>query len=153
MIKPAFPELFSTRGDFIIPVKRHSYLPESKKKSICLEIAPQTNSEKILFSVFCGTLLHVSESLRTSIELGDQRTHYTSFPLSVSAQCYTRTMHNAKCTMLHTHTLYIIAIVCFCTMQLYKAIIFTTIATNSPRKSLQYLRGAIYVQCKPCKLF
>ena len=79
-------------------------------------------------------------------------------------------------TWWSAHTLYIISIVCFCTM-LYKAIIFATIvtATNSPRKSLQYLRavqymwgaifvrcnicvvqylrGAIYVQCKPCKLF
>ena len=85
MINPAFPELFSTGGGFIFVWNLFG-----------IGIPPETNSEKILFSVFWETLLHVSESLRTSIELGDQRTHYTSFPLSASAQCYTKQLSSQQ---------------------------------------------------------
>ena len=45
-----------------------------EKKGVCLIF--------IVYFLHLLGILHVGESLKTSIDLGDQREHYTSFPLS-----------------------------------------------------------------------
>ena len=136
MINPAFPELFSTGGGFITPwFPLNTILTFRKaKKRICLELHHR----------------HQTPDTSTTDKFGKDLIFCILWDV-IACEWITQDLYR---TWWSAHTLYIIAIVCFCTM-LYKAIIFATIvtATNSPRKSLQYLRGAIYVQCKPCKLF
>ena len=142
MINPAFPELFSTGGGFITPwFPLNTILTFRKAKtSICLELHQR---QMYLFGIAPHCTLHQRQI--------QNRSYFCILGEVIACEWITQDLYR---TWWSAHTLYIISIVCFCTM-LYKAIIFATIvtATNSPRKSLQYLRGAIYVQCKPCKLF